>query len=98
MDKFHACEHLGPGGVKCPCCGRTATNKTKRTRLKRQLRTEITQLLPPPPNPPLPLGTSVPPYGTIVAVRWDGYERYYFLTNQHGNTAMLPADNIEPGA
>lgn len=43
MDKFHACEHIGPGGVKCPCCGRTATNRTKRTRLKRQLRTELTE-------------------------------------------------------
>lgn len=41
MDKFHACEHLGPGGIKCSCCGRTATNKTKRTRLKRTLQALI---------------------------------------------------------
>lgn len=41
MDMFKAVEHVGPGGVKCPCCGREATNKTKRARLKALLRAAL---------------------------------------------------------
>lgn len=47
---------------------------------------------------PLPLGTKVPPYGTVQAVQWMSGERYYFLVNKRGDVAMLPACCVEPEA
>ena len=47
---------------------------------------------------PLPLGTTVEPYGFVSAVvsqhEGDG-ERYYMLTNADGDVALMPADDIE---
>lgn len=45
---------------------------------------------------PLALGT-VTEWGTISAIRWDGYERFYILTDEHGGVALLPADVVEFG-
>lgn len=46
-DLFHRAEHVGPGGIKCPCCGHTASSRTIRTRLKADLRHELANLDPP---------------------------------------------------
>jgi hypothetical protein len=43
---------------------------------------------------PLALGTKVPGYGTVRAVRSDG-ERYYFLVDAHGTVSFMPSEIIE---
>ena len=45
-------------------------------------------------RPPIPLGTIVEPYGKVAQVGWVG-ERYYWLIDEEGTIAMMPADVIE---
>ena len=44
----------------------------------------------------LPLGTETQ-WGLVSAVGWTAGERYYWMIDEHGSVAMLPADVVEPG-
>lgn len=44
---------------------------------------------------PLPLGTMTE-WGRISAVGFTGGERYYWITDEDGAVAMMPADFVEP--
>jgi hypothetical protein len=45
---------------------------------------------------PLPLGTTVRPYGKISAISYRGGERYYMFTRASGkDVSLVPADIIE---
>jgi hypothetical protein len=45
-------------------------------------------------NQPLSIGTQIKPYGKVIAIAWLG-ERYYFLSDERGSVAMMPATTIE---
>lgn len=44
---------------------------------------------------PLPIGTTIPQYGTIEAVVFAGGERYYLCASWRG-VSFMPASVIEP--
>lgn len=50
------------------------------------------------PQPPLPLGTQVEPWGTVGAVMTNGGERYYMLTDRYGVVSLMPATDVERNA
>ena len=43
----------------------------------------------------LPLGTKVPPYGTIQMIGMLAEERYYWMVSEDGAVSMMPASVIE---
>lgn len=44
---------------------------------------------------PIPLGTSIEPYGEVSAVGSIDGERYYWMVDWRGDVAMLPACTLE---
>lgn len=58
----------------------------------------ITQELPPPTSPPIPLGTIVKPWGKVAAVSFRDGERYYMLVNKQKDVALMPASTVEAAA
>lgn len=47
------------------------------------------------PNPPLPLGTVVKPYGKLGAILLTGGERYYLFSKERC-VSMIPAFMVDP--
>lgn len=45
---------------------------------------------------PPSIGDIVEPWGKVEAIQWDYGERYYFLVNENGDVAYLPASVVEP--
>lgn len=37
------------------------------------------------------IGDYVKPYGKIVGIRWDGWERVYMFESQYGTVSLIPA-------
>jgi hypothetical protein len=64
----------------------------------RSIEGHIVKGLKPPEHPAIPLDTWVK-VGTrkwkIGLVKWDGWERYYGLTDKNGDVALFPADIVE---
>lgn len=51
------------------------------------------------PNPVVPIGTVVKPWGKVIAIYWTGTgklrERYYILQDKHGDLSFMPSVVVE---
>jgi hypothetical protein len=42
----------------------------------------------------VPIGTKVPSYGVVSAIRFDGVERMYMMVDAHGSVSLMPEDVV----